>query len=117
MSDAMMFPKTVYEFMEQYKIVDSDEVYTNGAELVPIFRMKQWFEHVDAEPIRHGHWIRNDNGTYSCSECHSWVPNEQHYYARYCLFCGAKMDLPEPIIYPQVEGITPTVVKMDEVEE
>ena len=47
---------------------------------------------VDAEPIRHGRWIRNDNGTYSCSECKSWIPNEQHYYARHCLFCGAKMD-------------------------
>ena len=50
------------------------------------------FPTVDAEPVRHGHWIRNDNGTYSCSECQSWIPNEQHYYARYCLFCGAKMD-------------------------
>jgi len=42
--------------------------------------------------VRHGHWVRNDNGTYSCSECQSWIPNEQHYYARYCLFCGTKMD-------------------------
>lgn len=42
--------------------------------------------------VKHGRWIRNDNGTYSCSECKSWIPNEQHYYARYCLFCGAKMD-------------------------
>ena len=47
---------------------------------------------VDAEPVRHGRWIRNDNGTYSCSECKSWISNEQHYYARYCLFCGAKME-------------------------
>lgn len=47
---------------------------------------------VDAEPVRHGHWVKNDNGTYSCSECQSWIPNEQHYYARYCLYCGAKMD-------------------------
>ena len=38
-----------------------------------------------------GKWIRNDNGTYSCSVCHSWVPEEQHYYARYCLHCGADM--------------------------
>jgi flagellar biosynthesis/type III secretory pathway protein FliH len=41
----MSFPATVDEFMEQYKIVDREEVYTNGAEMVPIFRMKQWFEH------------------------------------------------------------------------
>ena len=42
--------------------------------------------------VRYGHWVRNDNDTYSCSECQSWIPNEQHYYARYCLYCGAKMD-------------------------
>jgi len=47
---------------------------------------------VEAIPVRHGKWVRNDNRTYSCSECKSWIPNEQHYYARYCLFCGAKMD-------------------------
>lgn len=45
MNDAMSFPATVDEFMEQYKIVDCDHVYSNGMEMVPIFRMKQWFEH------------------------------------------------------------------------
>lgn len=39
----------------------------------------------------HGEWIRNDNGTYSCSICQSWIPKEQHYYARYCLHCGRVM--------------------------
>lgn len=44
------------------------------------------------EPKRDkGEWIRNDNGTYSCSLCQSWVPKEQHCYARYCLYCGADM--------------------------
>lgn len=45
MSDMMDFPKTVEEFMEMYKMVDTDEVYSNGTEYVPIYRMKQWFEH------------------------------------------------------------------------
>ena len=45
MSDAMSFPATVEEFMESYKIIDCDHVYSNGMEMVPIFRMKQWFEH------------------------------------------------------------------------
>ena len=48
MADMMMFPNTVEEFMEQYKIVDTEKIYTNGADLVPIFRMMQWFEHVSA---------------------------------------------------------------------
>ena len=44
--EMMKFPETVDEFMESYKIVDTEQLYTNGIELVPIFRMKQWFEHL-----------------------------------------------------------------------
>ncbi len=40
--EKMEFPRTLDEFMEQYKIVDTEQVYTNGTELVPIFRIKQW---------------------------------------------------------------------------
>lgn len=52
MADLMTFPDTVEEFMEQYKIVDTDGIYmSKGAELVPIFRMRQWFEHLpSAQP-------------------------------------------------------------------
>ena len=46
---------------------------------------------VDVVEVKHGEWIKNDNETYSCSICNSWIPNEQHYYARYCLHCGAEM--------------------------
>ena len=46
----------------------------------------------DVAPVRHGRWMKNDNGTWSCERCHSWIPDEQHYYARFCLYCGAKMD-------------------------
>ena len=45
MADCMTFPDTVEEFMEQYKITDTEHIYTNGTELVPIFRMMQWFDH------------------------------------------------------------------------
>ena len=45
-----------------------------------------------AQPERKkGKWIKNDNGTYSCSLCHSWIPEEQYYYAQFCLYCGADM--------------------------
>lgn len=44
MGEMMQFPKTVEEFMRQYKLTDTQQVYTNGTELVPISRMKQWFE-------------------------------------------------------------------------
>lgn len=39
-----------------------------------------------------GKWIKNDNGTWSCDKCNSWIPDEQHYYANWCLHCGAKME-------------------------
>ena len=40
----MTFPASVEEFMEQYKMTDTEHVYSNGTEYVPIYRMKQWFE-------------------------------------------------------------------------
>ena len=42
MGDIMTFPETFDEFAELYKIIDKEEVYTNGIELIPIFRVKQW---------------------------------------------------------------------------
>lgn len=50
MADMMTFPDTVEEFMEQYKITDTEQIYTNGTELVPIFRMRQWFDHKPEPP-------------------------------------------------------------------
>lgn len=46
----MSFPATVEEFMEQYEMVDKEQIYSNGTEYVPIFRMKQWFEHLKQLP-------------------------------------------------------------------
>ena len=45
MGDMMTFPASVEDFMEQCKITDTEHVYSNGTEYVPIYRMKQWFEH------------------------------------------------------------------------
>lgn len=87
--EVMQFPKTVEEFMEKYKVVDTEHVYTNGTELVPIFRMEQWFEH-----LRHGKWIcvKAPKGAdfvfYQCSICGEPRWSEE----KYCANCGAKMD-------------------------
>lgn len=45
MGACMEFPDTFDEFAEQYKMVDSKKVYSNGVEYIPIFRVKQWLEH------------------------------------------------------------------------
>lgn len=55
---------------------------------------------IEAEPVRHGHWIEKkgfDGDTYyDCSACgHSWVTIEgtpQDNEMDYCPACGAKMD-------------------------
>lgn len=37
---------------------------------------------VDEQPtvdsVKYGHWVRNDNSTYLCSECQARIPNKQH---------------------------------------
>ena len=43
---------TIYEFAYQYKIVDDKKIYTNGTELIPIFRVKQWLEHSKLKDIK-----------------------------------------------------------------
>lgn len=45
----------------------------------------------DVRPVVRSHWKENDNGTYSCERCHSWIPEEQRHYANWCLYCGADM--------------------------
>lgn len=49
MADRMEFPNTMKEFIESFSFKDSEEVYTNGAELVPVFRVEQGFEHYEQE--------------------------------------------------------------------
>lgn len=45
MSEQMEFPKTFDEFVSEYGFKDKEEVYTNGSDLIQVFRVKQWLEH------------------------------------------------------------------------
>ena len=50
---------------------------------------------IDAEPVRHGHWIYHPMSRMTeCSFCHRWFHDV--FYAdnayRFCRSCGAKMD-------------------------
>ena len=64
MADKMEFPSTIEEFIKGYSFKDSDEVYTNGAELIPVFRVEQAFEHYEKE-IRNCCTCAFDNSTCS----------------------------------------------------
>ena len=37
--------KSLEDFMESYKMIDVEQIYSNGTEFVPIFRVKQWLEY------------------------------------------------------------------------
>ena len=66
-------------------------VYMNRAREI-IDKQLRAIPAADVAPVKRGRWTKNDNGTWSCERCHSWIPEEQHYYARFCLYCGARMN-------------------------
>ena len=75
MGDIMKFPDTVEEFMEEYKMVDKHEIYSNGTEYVPIFRMKQWFEHCKAQSANAKKYIDADALIAKWEEDIKHIPN------------------------------------------
>lgn len=50
---------------------------------------------VDAEPVRHGRWVKGENWGVTCSECSCLAI--AHDGKNYCPNCGAKMDAKEGI--------------------
>ena len=60
MSDMMKFPETWEEFAEQYAFVDREQIYTNGADLITVFRVEQWLEHLPETKITR------------CEDCRYW---------------------------------------------
>lgn len=97
MADLMTFPETLDEFIEQYKIVDSEQVYTNGAELVPIFRIKQW---EDVHERKKGRWIKREDderisGTCSCCGWDALLYETDVVGMPFCPNCGAEMEREE----------------------
>ena len=57
MADHMIFPKTADDFIEQYSFKDEKQEHTNGAELIPVFRVKQMMEHYIANGATVQQWI------------------------------------------------------------
>lgn len=51
---------------------------------------------VDAEPVRHGHWVHLGGDEWCCSNCGEVIFTEGSWEKptdKYCNNCGAKMDL------------------------
>ncbi len=54
---------------------------------------------VEADPVKHGHWVYGEFGTPHCSECGKEIkPND---VSPFCPNCGAKMDggIPDATIH------------------
>ena len=91
-NENMDFPNTWEEYEKFYGFLDTYEIYTNKARLIPSFRVKQWLDHLSIQRI--GEWIDRgklddmcEDHVYECSKCHAI-----HYgTAKFCFNCGRKM--------------------------
>lgn len=100
MDNIMQFPETFKEFAKSYGFKDSKEIYTNGSELIPVFRVEQWLEHARAERTCRAISCRDypDWGSvaYTCSECGEILvcfdfEQDPPKPIGYCPNCGAKV--------------------------
>ena len=93
MADHMTFPKTAEDFIKQYSFKDEKQEYTNGAELMPVFRVKQMMEHYfPEEVVMHGRWVKTGWNDYSCSACECQLIGHGASRWNHCPNCGARMD-------------------------
>jgi hypothetical protein len=65
----MIFPNTIEEYFKDYAFIDEEQIYTNGSELIPTFRVKQWEEHKDKEIERLNNIIY---------QLRYWIVNNKH---------------------------------------
>ena len=86
MSDCMIFPDDWRDFLRDYSFKDSAEVYTNGAELIPVFRVEQLIEHLlkELEPrvltleevtAEDECWFEHKSGVYGYVSCYICTGN------------------------------------------
>lgn len=45
MGENMNYPENPVDFINQYSFIDKHEIYTNGAEVIPVFRVGQMIDH------------------------------------------------------------------------
>lgn len=99
MSDCMTFPNSWREFLHSYSFFDTDKVYTNGSELIQVFRVEQLLEHIEQmtehrpnvpEPVK-ARWLYDRESHYKCSHC-GFVWGHSIIVMSYCPHCGAEMD-------------------------
>lgn len=79
-----------------YRLIDSNEIaikYPEVNEMDCIYvdlpnGLDNEYHYIDAEPTKHGRWIKDEYGIPHCSECKA-INNTV--YRNYCPNCGADM--------------------------
>jgi len=95
MFNTLTFPETMEEFIEQYKVVKGENLYCDGVEFIPVFRMKEWVEHLQSQK---GRWIKDverfGDNVYHCDQCGAVLEKDDLEWRNnyYCYHCGAKME-------------------------
>ena len=76
----------MYEYIERKAIrdalYDADAITMSGVKILNQFPV------ADVAPVRHGRWVKHDDGVLTCSEC----GNAESIDSYFCGYCGAKMD-------------------------
>ena len=49
MSESINFPNSILDFLNDFSFKDEEEIYTNGSELIQVFRVIQALEHYAPE--------------------------------------------------------------------
>ena len=79
------------------RLIDADEYKKRISRYPTIkaiaFKELRYVKTIDAEPVRHGHWIMKPNGYGTCSNCQKCSLDIMGGVdSNYCPNCGAKMD-------------------------
>ena len=96
--DELKFPNDWTKFLEDYSFRDHEGYYTNGARLIPTFRVEQMMHHYLAKASNtvYGEWL--PGYPIHCSVCGGPAPTEyedcnryEAWLTKYCPNCGAVM--------------------------
>jgi len=91
------------------KLINPDEIRFVLAPIAPLLSGEQvhyesvafqqvigMIRRIEAEPVKHAHWIDQKHGVYKCSNCGNFLDfggvNAGRGDANYCPNCGARMD-------------------------
>lgn len=89
------------EYLDRVKVIEGFEKCVLEHPTYPVLRLKFFLEKLpeaeDVAPVRHGRWVKGGyvrgKFEYMCSVCGDTELRISSFSMKYCMSCGAKMDL------------------------